>query len=242
MIKTHWNENVLEVCIDRVEKKNALSHRMYGDLTEAIAAADQTAACKAIIVYGAGGMFTAGADINDFLQKRDASDSPAVTCLRQLANTGCPLIAAVEGHAIGIGATMLQHFDFVYTTASTRFRMPFTALGLCPEGGSTLLLERLVGMRKAMQWLVECRPFDGDEAVRAGFATALAEPGHTLEMARATAAHLGEMSGHAVRQSKHMLKRKSQTALTAAFDHEVQVFNKCVNSEYAQKVFSRFLS
>ncbi|NYT77005.1 enoyl-CoA hydratase/isomerase family protein [Alcaligenaceae bacterium] len=242
MIKTHWNENVLEICIDRAEKKNALSHVMYDDLTEAIAGADRVPTCQAIIVYGAGGIFTAGADIKDFQKKRDGSDSPAVKYLRQLAVTKCPLIAAVEGFAIGIGSTMLQHFDFVYTTANTRFRMPFTELGLCPEGGSTILMERLVGLRKAMQWLVECQPFDGTEAVQTGFATALAEEGKTLERARATASNLAKLHGDAVRQSKHMLKYTNQSALTAAIDYEVQVFNEQINSDYAQKVFSKFLS
>lgn len=242
MIETKRNGGVLELCITRPDKKNALSHTMYHQLTEALQTADNDPECTAVILYGADGLFTAGADINDFLQERDDTDSPAVTFLRQLAITQCPLIAAVEGYAIGIGATMLQHFDFVYSTAATQFRMPFTALGLCPEGGSSILLERMVGIRKTMEWLLECRPFSGEEAVQAGFLTALADPGQTLELARKTAHNLGKIPASSVRLSKKVLKHSGHTALQEAFDHEVKVFNACVNSEHAQKTFSRFLT
>ncbi|MGB3288290.1 MAG: enoyl-CoA hydratase-related protein [Burkholderiaceae bacterium] len=242
MIQTQQTGNVVEICIARPDKKNALSHAMYHDLAEAIRAADADAGCSAVILYGAGGIFSAGADINDFLKKRDGGDSPAVTFLRQLSIAQCPLIAAVEGYAIGIGATMLQHFDFVYSTSATQFRMPFTALGLCPEGGSSILLERMVGARKAMEWLLECRPFNGDEALRAGFLTALVDAGQALEMARKTAFNLGQMPAGSVRRSKQLLKRGGSAALDLAFDHEVKVFNACVNSEDAQNTFNRFLA
>lgn len=242
MIQTQRKGNVLEICIARLDKKNALSHAMYHDLTEAIRAADSDPDCSAVIMYGAGGIFTAGADINDFLKKRDDTDSPAVTFLRQLSITQCPLIAAVEGYAIGIGATMLQHFDFVYSTPATQFRMPFTALGLCPEGGSSILLERMVGMRKTMEWLLECRPFNGEEALQAGFLTALAHTGQALDMARKTARNLDQMPASSLRRSKQLLKRASSTAISEALDHEVKVFNACVNSKHAQETFSRFLA
>lgn len=242
MIQTQRKGNTLEICIARPEKKNALSSAMYHDLAEAIRTADEDATCCAVILYGADGIFSAGADIVDFLQTRDETDSPAVTFLRRLADARCPLIAAVEGHAIGIGSTMLQHFDFVYTTSETQFRMPFTAMGLCPEGGSSVLLEKMVGIRKTMEWLVECRPFDGQEALEAGFVTALVESGQALAKARETAARLEQIPAESLRLSKQLLKRSGATALHEAFDHEVKLFNACVNSEQAQRTFRRFLS
>ena len=241
MIQLERKGKVLEICIARPEKRNALSTAMYQALTEAIRKADEDPDCCAVILYGAQDIFSAGADIHDFLQKRGEEDSPAVTFLRQLSTARCALIAAVEGYAIGIGSTMLLHFDFVYSTATARFRMPFTAMGLCPEGGSSILLEKIVGTRKAMEWLLQCRPFNGQEAFDAGFVTALAEPGQALARARQTADELAQMPTEALRNSKELVKRDGAAALSSALDHEVKLFNACVNSEAAQNTFRRFL-
>ena len=131
--------NVLEICIARPEKRNAISAAMYQELTRLLDEANADKECAAVIVHGAGGHFTVGADINDFQTRRGNEDSPAVTLLRKMAAIDVPLIAAVEGLAIGIGATMLQHVDFAYASQDARFRMPFVSLGLCPEGASSYL-------------------------------------------------------------------------------------------------------
>lgn len=241
MIRSHNHQGVLEICLDRPDKRNALSHAMYDRLGELIEQADADGACAAVILHGAGGMFTAGADIQDFQTRRGHEDSPAVRFLRKLARTDVPVIAAVEGFAIGIGATLLQHVDFVYATPQTRFRMPFVALGLCPEAGSSLLLERLVGARRAREWLLQCKPFTGQEAHAAGFVTALAEPGQVLATARATAADLAQLPRASLRTGKALLRRSHEAELMGALDAEVRAFADLLNTEDTQRIFKAFL-
>ncbi|QIL82492.1 enoyl-CoA hydratase [Diaphorobacter sp. HDW4A] len=241
MIRSEWSDDVLEITIDRADKRNALSHSMYDELTHQIEMASAEPRCAAIILSGAGGMFTAGADIGDFQTKRNHDDSPAIRYIRALMRTDVPVIAAVEGFAIGIGSTMLQHCDFVYTTAQTRFRMPFVQLGLCPEAGSSVLLERIVGTRRAREWLLQCKPFTGSEALEAGFATALAEPGNTLMLARAAAQDLTRMPRTSLRQSKALLRNMSQAELMQTVDEEVRTFNDLLNTDDTQRIFKAFM-
>lgn len=241
MIRANWVGDVLELTIDRPDKRNALSHVMYDELARLVEEASAKERCAAIILSGAGGMFTAGADIGDFQSKRNHDDSPAIRFIRALVRTDVPVIAAVEGFAIGIGSTMLQHMDFVYTTAATRFRMPFVKLGLCPEAGSSVLLERIVGRRRAREWLLQCKPFDGAEAYAAGFVTALVETGQTLALARATAADLMALPRSSVRKGKALLRDVEQAEVMNALDVEVRAFADLLNTEETQKIFKSFL-
>lgn len=241
MIRSEWVGDVLEVTIDRAEKRNALSRAMYEELARLVQQASGNSRCAAIILSGAGGMFTAGADISDFQTRRNHEDSPAIRFIRELVRTDVPVIAAVEGFAIGIGSTLLQHVDFVYATAQTRFRMPFVALGLCPEAGSSSLLSHIVGPRRAREWLLQCRPFDGAEAYAAGFVTALVEPGQTLATARATAAELARMPRPSLRKGKALLRDDQQAGVMAALDVEVRAFADLLNTDETQQIFKAFL-
>ncbi len=234
MIDSTLEHDILEIRINRPESKNALSHSMYDELAELLRQHGTGETCKAIVFYGAGDCFTAGADLKDFQKKRGPGDSPAVKFLRALSAVQVPLVAAVEGFAIGIGTTLLQHFDFVYATPATRFRLPFIALGLCPEGGSSLLLERLVGRRKATDWLLSCRFFNGQEAFEAGFITELAQPGETLAKARETAASLAKLPKGSIKLTKAMMKKWSEPELQDAFDDEVAMYARCLATEETQ--------
>lgn len=234
MIESRFENGILEIGINRPESKNALSRAMYDQLTELFNEHGDNDACAAIILYGKGDGFTAGADLKDFQEKRAPGDSPAVRFLRALSRAKPPVLAAVEGFAIGIGTTLLQHCDFVYATAGTRFRLPFAALGLCPEGGSSLLLEKIVGRRKANDWLMTCRYFNGKEAYEAGFLTELVEDGGTLAKVREIAATLNTLPQSSLRLTKHMLRDASHTDLQAAFDHEVAMFAECLATQSTQ--------
>lgn len=239
MIIDTFENGLLEICINRPESKNALSHEMYDKLTELFTQYGQNEACHAIILYGVGGIFTAGADLKDFQKKRGPGDSPAVRFLRALSRTQMPVIAAVEGYAIGIGTTLLQHCDFVYTTAETRFRMPFAALGLCPEGASSLLLEQIVGRRKAADWLMTCRFFNGQEALDAGFVTQLVDKNTTLGAARATAAALAQLPQQSLQRTKSMLFGRQAEDIQSAFDNEVAMFAHCLATHSTQDAIKK---
>lgn len=235
MIKTKLDNNILEICIDRTASKNAINHDMYHELADLFKKYGQDESCAAILLHGAGDGFTAGADLKDFQKKRGEGDSPAYVFLRALASAQTPVIAAVHGFAIGIGSTLLQHCDFVIAAPDTKMRMPFAALGLCPEGGTSFLLERIVGPRKASDWLLTGRFFSGQEAFDAGLVTQLAAMEEVVDVARGVAKNLSELPTKSVRLTKQMIGAWTVDQVQKAFDQEVAMFAKLLSSDDTQR-------
>ncbi|MBO9354840.1 enoyl-CoA hydratase [Bordetella petrii] len=233
---------ILTLTINRPERRNALDIATYHALAAQLRAATDDAGLSAVILTGAGAHFTAGNDLRDFQADRPDGDSAGMTFLRALTATDLPVIAAVEGYAIGIGVTLLQHCDFVYAARDATLRIPFVALGLCPEGASSLLLPRLAGARKAAQWLLQGQAFGAEEAAQAGLATAVTDPGQALAAARATAADLAAQPRNALRLTKAMLKRADRVAIDATLDFEATQFRARLKTQEAQDAFARFLN
>ncbi|HET6375450.1 MAG TPA: enoyl-CoA hydratase-related protein, partial [Methylocella sp.] len=174
LIKIERQGAVLRITFDRPEKKNALSRAMYLAAASALREASSVPAAGAIVLAGSGGVFTSCNDIADFLDPcTDDGEFPAFTFIKALAACETPLVAAIEGLAIGIGATMMLHFDLVYVAPDTIFRLPFADLGLVPEAASSLLLPQRIGMAKAAELLLLGESFDAQEAVRLGLANAI---------------------------------------------------------------------
>ena len=149
------------------------------------------------------------------------------------------MIAAVEGYAIGIGVTLLQHCDFVHIGEDATLRMPFVALGLCPEGASSLLMPRLAG-RRAAEWLLQGKAFSARDAHEAGLATSVAPKGQALAAAQATAADLARQPPAALRLTKAMMKRVDRQAIQETLDYEAQQFRARLQTEEAQAAFAKF--
>ena len=156
--------------LDRPDKKNALTQAMYAALTAGLDAADADPAVRVAVLAG-GADFTAGNDLADFAAGRGEGPSEAFRFLEALRRFGKPLVAAVRGHAVGIGTTLLLHCDAVVAAQDAKLLMPFTKLGLVPEGGSSLLLARRVGAARARWWLMAAAPIPGQEAAEAGLVT-----------------------------------------------------------------------
>ncbi|WP_191579573.1 enoyl-CoA hydratase-related protein [Achromobacter insolitus] len=230
---------VLTLTIDRQDRRNALDTATYSALTEQISLASADVAVSAVILTGAGEHFTAGNDLRDFQAERGAGDSAGLTFLRALTTADVPVIAAVEGYAIGIGVTLLQHCDFVHIGDGATLRMPFVALGLCPEGASSLLMPRLAG-RRAAQWLMQGKAFSAQEAVEAGLATSVTPKGEALAAAQATAADLARQPPAALRLTKAMMKRADRQAIQETLDYEAQQFRARLQTEEAQAAFAKF--
>lgn len=226
--------------INRPERRNALTNAMYKELDMALQAAQADTECRSVLITGAGGTFTSGNDLAEFQSTRGMADSPALAFLRTLANIDVPVIAAVEGQAIGVGVTLLQHCDFVYAGDSATFRMPFVSLGLCPEGGSSLLMAQLVGSRRAAQWLLLGTPFSAAQAHDSGFITAVSPAGRALDDARSTASALAGQPAQALRVSKQLLHAGGRHALNTAFDMERDKFSERLQSTEAQSAFTAF--
>lgn len=239
MIKHELINNVLEIQIARPAKRNALTHEMYDEMRELVLKHGRGESARAILFYGSEGMFSAGADLEDFKKPRKPGESHGIQFIRALASCEIPVIAAVEGFAVGIGATMLLHCDFVYTTRECKFRFPFVALGLCPEAGSTYLLEKLVGPRRAVDWLMSCRYISGDEAYESGFVTALCEAGMTLENARQRASELIKFPSSSVNATKRLMKGHYKEKLSRVIDREVDEFNSKLKTGETQSLVSK---
>jgi enoyl-CoA hydratase/carnithine racemase len=233
---------VLTLTLSRPESRNALDAASYRALVDALAAADRDGATRAVIVTGAGGHFTAGNDLREF-QRPDATGEPqGIAYLRALVAFGKPLLAAVEGVAVGIGTTMLLHCDFAFAGAGARFRMPFVPLGLCPEGASTLLLPRTAGAKRASDLLLLGREFGAAEALEAGLLTATVPDGGALPRARETARALAALPPEAVGATKALLRRAERGEAIAAIDAEMVEFRKRLASPEAQQAFAAFFA
>jgi enoyl-CoA hydratase/carnithine racemase len=239
-VLSETNHGVLTLTINRPESRNALDAQTYLALAAQVRAASSDNAIRVIVLTGAQGHFTAGNDLKDFQRPRPAGDSPGITLLRSLVDSDLPIIAAIEGNAIGIGVTLLQHCDFVYAADNALFKIPFVPLGLCPEGASSLLLAQLVGARKANDWLLRGRAFKPQEAFEAGFITAVTQPGQALVHAQQTAVELAALPPQALQLSKQMMKHSQRPTLHAAFDYEWGHFTERLQSAEAQQAFANF--
>ncbi len=204
---------VLTLTLTRAEKKNALTHAMYDALVAGLAAAMADPAIRVCVLTGSGDSFTAGNDLLDFMQTPPdvTGDSAVARFLGALTAFEKPLVAKVNGLAVGVGVTMLLHCDLVYADQTARLSLPFAALGLVPEAASSLLLPRLVGHQKAAELLFFGAGFSAAEAERLGLVNT-AVPAAALDalVAERTAA-LAALAPSALRLTKRLLRSASST-------------------------------
>ena len=232
-------DRVLTLTLDRPAKKNALTGAMYGALTEALAGAADDADVRAVVLTGAGGVFTAGNDLGDFLMDPPAGPESTVFQFLQAVSTfPKPLLAAVEGPAIGIGTTVLLHCDFAYAAPSATFKMPFVDLGLVPEAASSLLVPRLAGPARASELLILGRSFSAETAREIGLVNAVADD--PLAAAQATAREVARKAPEAVRLTKALLKRSTADAVGETIGREGALFVERLGSPEAQEAFAAF--
>ena len=226
----------------RPEKKNAITAAMYDAMTEALDAAGHDDGVAVSVFLGAPETFTAGNDIGDFM--RAASEGrhgeAGVRFIKALARSERPLMAGVDGLAVGIGTTMLMHCDYVLATPRAVLRAPFTALGLLPEAASSLIGPRLMGHARAFELLVMGRDMDAEAAKAAGLVNAIV-PAAALEQSLLDAARaLAGMPREAVLTARRLLKGDPAENL-ARIDKETALFAERMRSPEAQAAFQAFM-
>jgi enoyl-CoA hydratase/carnithine racemase len=234
------------ITLRRPEKKNALTREMYRAMSAAIDTAQADPAIRCLVISGGPGVFTAGNDLEDFLKDGTTNtDTPrasdAVTFLYSLAHNTKPIVAAVDGIAIGIGTTMLFHCDYVVASTGATFSTPFIHLGLVPEGASSLLMPRTMGHQRAFATLVMGRPMSADDAHTAGFVNAVVAHGHTDAEARKVAREICALPAEAVAISRKLLKLPPED-LTRRIDQESHLFGERMRSTEAIAAFKAFFS
>ena len=243
MINHHLSDGILNILLNRPEKKNAFTNAMYRELTQILSDGDQNPQVKVMLLSGAGNAFSAGNDIADFMQSPIThEDAPPIHLLKVLAGLTKPLVAAVDGVAVGIGATLLFHCDLVYAQKDARFIFPFVSLGLVPEGAISLLLPRLVGHQKASEILLFGEPISADEARQIGFVNKVITEPSALPHAEQRAKKLATLSFGSVSRTKSLLKGgELKAAVLSQIDIEGKLFINRLHGPAAKEALTSFL-
>src|SRR5271154_1129730 len=229
---------VMSAAFARPQKKNAITGAMYEALIKAFDTAERDPEVGALVVGGKGGVFTAGNDIGDFLAValQETGEFQAWRFVSKVAEFEKPLIAAIDGLAIGVGTTLCFHCDLVYATPETRFQMPFVNLGLVPEAGSSLLAPQRFGRARASELLLLAEPFDAKEAHALGLVNALVPQAELIAHAMAKAAALAAKPRAALLATRRLMRGDGE-AVKARMAEEMHAFAEALKSEEARKAF-----
>lgn len=233
----------LRLFLNRAERRNAITVAMYAALADAITAAQDDPELRVITLEGDGVDFTGGNDLADFMKEMPQdgqTDIPVWRLLRALATNKLPLVAAVHGNAVGIGTTMLFHCDLVVAEEGTRFKMPFTELGLVPEAASSLILPMLAGRQLAAKYLLIGEPFGVDEAERFGLVTHRAAPGALAERLEQVVGSLMSRPTEALRLTQRLLRGVDHAAVLERMERENGHFSERLTSDEVRDAITAF--
>jgi enoyl-CoA hydratase/carnithine racemase len=233
---------IARIQLNRLEKKNAITAEMYVQLAEALAAADADPGTRVMLLSGSKDCFTAGNDLADFLERPPSgAGSPTWRFLELMPALTKPVVAAVGGPAVGVGTTMLLHCDLVYASSAARFQLPFVALGIVPEFGSTYLLPLLAGYQRAAELLLLAQPFDAQKALEIGLITGVVEPDDLLATAEKAAARLAELPPESLRLTKRLMKSAHAEHVRRTIEEEGRIFRERLGSPEAKEALRAFL-
>ena len=241
-VLTELHNHTLTVRLNRPDRKNALTHEMYTALGDALQQAEQNDQVRCVLFCGSEDCFTAGNDLGDFTKGLPGAfqETPVGRFLFLLASSGKPVVAAVNGPAVGIGTTMLLHCDMVVAGENARFQMPFANLGLCPEGGSSLLLPAWLGRVRAAELLMLGDAFTAEDAKTMGLINQICPPEDTENQARTLCDRLSAQAPAAIRATKEMLNRPTLESLKEAMLAEGERFSERLKSDEAAEAFAAF--
>ena len=232
-------DGILTLVMNRPDKKNALTDAMYGVLADAIEDAETDAAVRVIVLRGEGDMFTAGNDLADFAAAKPGEAARNVgRFIHAIARATKPLIAAVQGRAVGVGTTMLLHCDYVVLAEDARLTTPFVSLGLVPEAASSLLLPARVGHLRAFAMLALGEAVEARQAVDWGLASAVVPLSELVPAIEAAAARIARQPLGAIRATKQLMRNAEQ--LTGQMAVEGREFTARLQSPEAKEAFMAF--
>lgn len=241
-IVTEHSGSILRVQLNRPTKRNAMTSAMYVNLAGIFNEAAKDENTRVVLWHGAGDLFCAGNDIEDFLKNPPGPGNfPQAKLMEALVNVDKPLVAAVHGAAIGGGTTMLTHCDFVYAGESTKFQMPFINLALVPEFGSSYSLPARIGHVRAAELILLGGPFDARRAAELGLVTQVVSDKDVLATATETARKLAAKPAAALQASKRLMKQPFREQIKTAMKAENEEYSVQVRSEDAKEAFMAFL-
>jgi enoyl-CoA hydratase/carnithine racemase len=241
-IVTERSGSIIRIQLNRPARKNAMTASMYMRLAGLLDDAAKDEGTRVVVWHGAGDSFSAGNDVDDFLKNPPGpGESPQSRLMNALVDFDKPLVAAVQGAAIGGGTTMLLHADFVYASESAKFQMPFINLALVPEFGSSFALPARLGHIRAAELILLGLPFDARRAADLGFVTQVVSDQNVLATAMETAQKLAAKPAAALQASKRLLKRAFREQTKAAIKAENEAFSAQVRSDDAKEALRAFL-
>lgn len=233
---------IATLAFQRPGKKNAITAAMYAALAQGLLAAASDDAVRVIVIAGSSGVFTAGNDLEDFLHHPpQGNHSPVLQFMRALRDHPKPVIACVDGMAIGIGTTLLMHCDLVYASEQSRFAMPFTQLGLCAEFASSLLLPQLAGYHRASEILLTGESFSVDQAVEIGLVNRALPVTELESFVRTKAQALVALPSDAVRTTKRLMKAAQVSTVEVVMQEELTEFTRLLSGPDAKEAFEAFV-
>lgn len=228
-VETERQGRVLTIVINRPEKKNALTHEMYAAIADGLQLAQDEAGIRCVIITGAGDTFTAGNDLGDFAAGLPEGKPPVIRFLEAIVHCDKPVMAAVNGPAVGVGLTMLLHSDLVYASETATFRSPFPHLGVVPEAGSSLLLPMTVGNAWANDIFIAGRVLNASEALSAGLVSRVFPAASLMSECREIAGRVAAQAPNAMRETKRLV-RSNRAAVMERMAIEGAIFNAQLNS------------
>ncbi|MDR5778406.1 enoyl-CoA hydratase [Caballeronia sp. LZ065] len=234
-------DGVLSIVLNRPDKKNAITAPMYQEMADGLYEAEMDPTVRAALLRANGGVFSAGNDLDDFLNDPPKGlDAPVFQFLRRLSAFPKPLVAAVGGTAVGIGTTMLLHCDLVYGSPNAKFSLPFAQLGLCPEAASSLLLPRVAGYQRAAEKLLLGEAFDVNEAIAMGFVNGAIDAAQLDAYAFEKARRLALLPASSLRVTKSLMKGAQSGEVTARMADEAAHFSRMLAAPEAREAFQAF--
>ena len=240
LVLIEQRDAILRIQLNRPEKKNALNPEMYHALREALEQADTDDSIRVVFITGSGDSYSAGNDLKAFIS--NPGDDANARFIRQIATTETPIVAAVNGVAVGVGVTMLLHCDLVYAVPDAIFNFAFIDLGVVPEAASSLIVPQLVGQRKAAELMLLGDKFGSETAESIGLINEIVDADKLEAYAWEKAERLASKPPQALRLTKQLLKRGNQDVLIETIDHELRLFLERLQSDEVQNIMMSFMA
>lgn len=240
-IHTETRNGLMTITINRPARKNAFTNDMYTAIGDAFCEAIHSPAVKVVLLKGHEDCFSAGNDLGDFVNKPPVDfDAPVFRFLRLISVFPKPIVAQVQGVAVGIGTTMLLHCDLVYAAHTAQFSLPFVRLGLCPEAASSLLLPQLAGYQKAAELLLLGDMFSALKAYDSGIVSDVIEAEKLNAHVQAQIQKLLDLPLASLLATKRLMKAGNKAALPEKMADEGRLFLSMMSQPQAQEAFRAF--
>jgi enoyl-CoA hydratase/carnithine racemase len=227
LILTETRDAVRVITLNRPAQRNALRYESWTALDDALRDAGSSEGVRAVVITGAGSFFSAGGDLKTGPAWGSGPLSPAArvehaqSVLRRVRGLPVPVVAAVEGAAIGLAWSLVLACDLVVAASDAYFAAPFVARAVVPDGGLAWYLTQHLGRHRASDLLLKGARLPADEARRLGLVTDLASPGTALESAITTALALSEGEAGALEMTKRLITAAEAAGLAGFEPHEL---------------------